>query len=201
VTAILVLLARLALPQDAVHLECRSPGGPVETARAAGPDGTGAALVISSDDDHSKESHACMATYELVVTDATGQRRSDVLEMSDAEYGRGLIARISGFSADGQRVFGLLVESGRYANAALMVYDVKRRTSQLLDLDNQFKGTEAAHCGSATEVVGTTGDGAIVLQVTPAGTCRARSRWIVDESHGSARPLPRGAPVSRLFNR
>jgi hypothetical protein len=195
----LALIALLDLPPQAVHLDCRNPGGPTETSRIVSADGTAVALSVSSSDDHSKNLHGCMATYELVITAPGGQSHSEVLARSDDdEWGRDLSIWISGFSHNGDHVFGGLAERGQHPMTWLLDYDLTRRIAQLPDLEQQFKTAAVARCGAKFVVIGTTDTGGVVLELQPSATCPTASRWVVNPSNATALPLARGASFSTL---
>jgi hypothetical protein len=117
----LLLQASLLFAQDA-FLDC-SNAGAVETQLVRGPAGETARVQASTHDDSSKNSHDCMADYELIVQPAHGgvPVTIDFLS-SDGDWGRKLSVHFDGFSADGKRIFGTLMEGGTTPTAMVLDY-------------------------------------------------------------------------------
>src|SRR5208282_4283845 len=166
---LLILLAASLLPVQQASMQCTDAGATaasVQTQPLRGPDGTFAILTVSSADDHNKDSHQCSADYQLLLlrspTDATSA--ADLLS-SDAEYGRNLSLRLSGFSQDGKRIYGILSEDGNAPSTTLFEYDVAKSTLQLFDLNEQFARIFDRRCTATFDVVGNAEKGSIVLEL------------------------------------
>lgn len=117
--ALILLAAALAGPQQ-VSLECVNMGA-AQTPPVAGPRGVTAVLEVSTEDDHSKNSHECNAEYRLLTSAAGGAAKPADVITSDGDWGRSLSIHLSGFSDDGKRLFGVLNEGGKYTFT--MVFD------------------------------------------------------------------------------
>ena len=105
-----------------------------ETASKMGPGGVVAVLSVHSEDDHSKNSHQCMASYYLRITLPDGRKEApDNLPFgfasSIAAWGRRLSVHLDGFSKDGQHIFGVISEGGKYS--FVKVFDFKRDGSHV----------------------------------------------------------------------
>jgi hypothetical protein len=196
---LLILLAAALAPPQQASLECANIAS-TQTEPVAGPAGASAVFKLTTEDDHSKNSHECNAEYQLLISAAGGAPRvADVLT-SDGDWGRTLSLRLSGFSQDGKRVFGMFTESGKYLFTMLFDYHAGDETAQLIDIAMQFKPIMSAYCSASFEVIGTTPAGAIVLELNSAKPCGASRRWLVDSSGKKPQPLSPGTPVSPLYN-
>jgi hypothetical protein len=198
---LLILLAASLFPTQQASLECVNPGGG-QTQAVRGPGGVAAVLKVSTEDDHSKDSHLCNADYQLLLTSADGgaPRVVDFLT-SNGDWGRGLSLHLSGFSQDGKRVLGILTEGGKYASTTLIDYHDDGGPVQLIDLRMSFKAVGATSCSPTFEVAGTTAGGGIVVEVGSAKPCAAGGRWVVDSSGGKPKRLAPGAAVLELYER
>src|SRR5579864_2381819 len=93
-----------------------------QTKPVSGPGATVAVLKVSTEDDHSKDSHLCMADYQLVITQSSADKPTTVdLLSSDDEWGRSLSIQLSGFSHDGTRILGMFSEGS--ATPVQQVFD------------------------------------------------------------------------------
>jgi hypothetical protein len=85
-------------------------------------------LQVHTEDDHGKNTHQCMAEYHRHITLPDGREEAPDpgygFTNSDAEWGRRLSVHLDGFSNDGQHVFGVISEGGKYW--FVQVFDFKR---------------------------------------------------------------------------
>src|SRR4051794_23203003 len=99
-------------------MDC-SNGAATETSRKTGPDGAVAVLKVVTHDDNMKSSHDCMAEYHLHVTLPDGREEAPDtgygFTNSTAEWGRRLSVHLDGSSKDGQHIFGVISEGGKYS--------------------------------------------------------------------------------------
>lgn len=199
-----ILFAALAVTQQ-VSMECANTANAgAQTQAVRGPAGSSAILKVSSSDDASKDSHQCNAEYRLLVTPAPGATPTtlDFLS-SDGDYGRILSVRLDGFSHDGGRIFGVLVEGdstpGSTPTTLLFDYHASGGPVQLVDLTKQFAPVMPAACIRTLNVIGTTSSGAIVMETNSAKPCGSSSRWLLDPTAGRPRPLSPSASFSPLY--
>ena len=167
-----------------------------ETQAVRGPNGATAVLKVSTTDDHSKNSHDCMADYKLAVTPATGGAPVEIdFLASDGDYGRTLSLRLAGFSRDGKRVLGSLAEGGKYSTTLLFDYHAGDAQVPLVDLKMQFARVAPLGCSQILEVIGTTPNGAMVVESNSEKACGSSRRWLVGAAGSKAQPLPQGASI------
>jgi hypothetical protein len=199
----LILLAASLLPSQQASMECVNTGPTIaatQTQAVRGPSGANAVLKVSSSDDHSKNSHDCMADYKLVVTPATGSAPVEIdFLSSDGDYGRTLSLRLAGFSQDGKRVLGILAEDGKYSTTLLFDYHAGVAQVPLVDLKMQFARVAPPGCSQTLEVIGTTANGAIVVESNSEKACGSSRRWLVNATGSKAQPLPQGASILSLY--
>lgn len=199
----LILLAASLLLSQQAAMECVNTGPTIaatQTQAVRGPSGATAVLKVSSSDDHSKNSHDCMADYKLVVTAATGSAPVEIdFLSSDGDYRRTLSLRLAGFSQDGKRVLGILAESGKYSTTLLFDYHAGDAQVPLVDLKMQFARVAPPGCVQTLEVVGTTASGAIVVESKSDKACGPSRRWLVDPAGSKPMPLPSTAAILGLF--
>ena len=199
----LILLAASLLHSRQASMECVDTGANIaatETQEVRGPRGATAVLKVSTADDHSKNSHDCMADYKLVVTPATGSAPVEIdFLASDGDYGRTLSLRLAGFSQDGKRVLGILAEGGKYSTTLLFDYHAGDAQVPLVDLKMQFARVAPPACIQTLEVVGTTASGAIVVESNSEKACGSSRRWLVDAAARKGQPLPRSATILGLY--
>ena len=198
----LILLAAALLPAQQASMQCTDTGtttASIQTQPLPGPDGTVVVLKVSSADDHSKESHQCSADYQLLIArDATDVPAVVDLLSSVADYGRTLSMRLDGFSQNGERLYGILSEDGRYPSIILFEYDTAAGTVQLVDLKEQFAHIVNRNCSTTFDVIGNTEKGAIVLELNSANGCAPSSRWLLTSANSRVQPLPPGPTVHSL---
>jgi len=172
----------------------------IQTQSLLGLDGTIAILKVSSADDHSKNSHECQADYQLLIARGVSDVPAVVdLLSSDAEYGRTLSLRLDGFSQNGQRLYGVLSEDGKYPSINLFEYDIAAGTLQLYDLKEQFARIVNRNCTTTFDVVGNTEKGAIVLELSYANACAPATRWLLTSTNSRVQPVPHSATIQPLY--
>jgi hypothetical protein len=190
------LLAASLLSAQQASMDCANlVTSTTQTQLLRGPAGMNAVLKVSSEDDHAKDSHQCMARYELIVVPAAGRAAvvADITS-SDGDWGRRLSIQLDGFSRDGKRVFGILGEV-----AMLFDYDTTDRRVELIYLPKPFRPAMAAKCRTTFAVTGTTETGAIVLEQDPRKQCGANYRWMVDPATRRLQRLPQGKSIVNLY--
>jgi hypothetical protein len=165
-----------------------------------GPAGLKAVLKISSEDDHSKNAHDCMAVYELVAMPANGGATVVTNIMSsDGDWRRRLSVHLDGFTQDGKRTLGSFAEGGRFAFTTIFDYDTTTRNVKSIQLKRNPAQLGAAKCGTRFAVAGTTETGAIVVDLDTANPCRSNYRWLLDATAGELQPLPAGKRIIGLY--
>lgn len=178
-------------------VECANPAA-AQTQAVTGPRGVSAVLRVETEDDHSKDSHECMADYELEIANGGDGRTADILS-SDDEYGRRVTMRLDGFSQDGRRVIGILSESGKDATTALFDYHIDGGEARLVDLSKMFLPTIREQCSRGFDAVGTTADGVIVVELAASKECGAGGRWAVDTDGSEPKKLSGHAKVTPFY--
>jgi hypothetical protein len=195
----LLLLGALFLSGQEASLDCSSLVS-ASTQTVRGPAGVAVALEVSSEDDHAKDTHDCMAKYRLMVLPATGRTPvSAYLLDGDAEWGRKLSVHLDGFSPDGKRVLGIIAQGGSFPFTMLFDYDVTTGVSKLVDLKMGLNHLMTVKCGTTFAVAGTTGTGAIVLAPNTGNQCSDKYRWVLDPKSGGLQPLPQGSQIIGLY--
>lgn len=201
----LILIAASLLPSVQATTTCIDTGASTATTQTQpvrGLAGVTAVLKVSTSDDHGKNSHECNADYQLYITPAQGGAAMIVdFLSSDGDWGRSLSLRLDGFSEDGKNIFGILSEPGRYPVTLLFDYDLTSGGTppQLIDLEKQFAHIMSATCSSTFGVIGTTGTGAIVLELNSVRPCAATRRWMIHPAGGKPTALPQGATIVGLY--
>jgi len=159
-----------------------------------------ALLKVSSEDDHSKNSHDCQAEYQLfMVPGPAGAPVVVDLLTSDAAWDRSLSLRLNGFSQNGQRVFGVLSEGGKFPSATLFDYDTAEGKVRLIDLRKRFSHIASSNCTPTFDVIGTTATGAIVVELNSAKCLAPNGRWLLDRSGERVQRLPQDASFLSLY--
>jgi hypothetical protein len=158
-----------------------------ESRSRTGPGGVVAVLKVHSEDDHNKNSHECEANYTLRITLPDGRDGAAGLippmgfTSSVAEWGRRLSVHLDGFSNDGQHIFGVISEGGKYS--FVQVFDFKRDGSHVeIQIQQGLSHLKAANCGTSFAVAGTTNAGEIVLEPNTASRCRMDRRWLLNKA-------------------
>jgi len=175
-----------------------------ESRSRTGPGGVIATLVVHSEDDHSKNSHDCLAIYKLRITLPDG--RDGAAELmpsmgffsSDAGWGRRLSVHLDGFSADGRHIFGVISEAGKYS--FVTVFDFNRDgPSTEIQVQNGLSRLREANCGTSFAVAGTTDRGELVLEPNTTNPCRKDHRWLLDKT-GQLRAMASNSTLVTLYN-
>src|SRR5260370_27405237 len=101
----LFLVGASLLSAQETSVECTNPRS-AQTPAVRGPAGVSAVLKVSGVDDHSKNSHDCMAQYQLsVLPDGGGEAVVADILTSYGEWGRKPSLPLDGFTQDGNQVF------------------------------------------------------------------------------------------------
>jgi hypothetical protein len=189
----------LMLAQQA-SMNC-SNNAATQTQPLRGPAGIVITLKVSSADDHSKNTHLCNAEYQLMVM-RPGNTAPTLIDLltSDDNWDRQLFLRLYGFSQDGKRVFGALSEVGKTTNATLFDYDTTNGKVQLTDLRQWLEKYLKAKCEVTVEVVGTTENGAIVLEPNSGKQCARQERWKISAGGTRFEHLPQAARIVGLYS-
>lgn len=160
-----------------------------------------AVLKVSVEDDHGKNTHFCVADYELVITRASeGEPVVQTLLSSDAEWSRSISVRLNGFSRDGKDVFGVLSEGGDGHWEKLFDYSTTDGKVRLFDVEKQLNGAAPANCHAGADVVGTTEGDAIVVELSSPDHCAPNIRWLLNANSGRFQRPPDATPVVGLFS-
>ena len=193
-----VLVAAFLLPAEVASMPCANLAA-TQTQPVRGRDGMAALLKVSSADDHRKNSHDCEAQYQLVITPTTGPAVVVALLTSDAGWDRSLSLRLNGFSHDGQRVFGVLSEDGKFSSTTLFDYNTADGTVRLIDLKERFAHIVAAKCVATSNIIGSTTTSAIVLELHPAEPCATGGRWLLNPAGSTVQRLPQHVSFLNLY--
>lgn len=176
----------LGCSQDQVDTDTGTPAGVItcgvgdngQTAPLRSAAGFTVILKMQSDDDHSKNSHQCMAEYALEITRPDGSSKSFQPLASDAEWGRPLNFRVEGFSNGGSHVLILLVEGNYPQSLAAIEFDMSSEHSvKSLNLDPSFTRRLSSNCAATLHIIGTTPAGYIVLGTETKDGCIRAERW------------------------
>jgi hypothetical protein len=174
-----------------------------ESRGRTGPGGVVAVLKVHSEDDHNKNSHQCEANYTLQIVLPDGRDGAAGLippmgfTSSVGEWGRRLSVHLDGFSNDGQHIFGVISEGGKYS--FVQVFDFKRDGSHVeMQIQQGLSNLKAANCGTSFAVAGTANAGEIVLEPNTADRCRIDHRWLVNKA-GNLRDLPKSDSFTPLY--
>ncbi|MBS1859310.1 MAG: hypothetical protein JST11_28305 [Acidobacteria bacterium] len=174
-----------------------------ESKSRTGPGGVVAVLKVHSEDDHNKNSHECMANYTLRITLPDGRDGAAGLippmgfTSSVAEWGRRLSVHLDGFSNDGQHIFGVISESGKYS--FVQVFDFKRDGSHVeIQVQRGLAHLKAANCGTSFAVAGTNNSREIILEPNTANLCRLDHRWVLDKA-GQLREMAKTESFTPLY--
>jgi hypothetical protein len=171
-----------------------------QTQPVRGPAGIVAVLKVSTEDDHSKDSHSCMADYQLVITrDAASKPEPAELLLSDSEWGRSLSLQLSGFSHDGKRILGTVAEGGATPMRQVFDYSTDDGLVRSFDLPKLAGHMTTAKCLINTQVIGTSENAAIVIQLRSGKYCAHTSRWLLNSAKGPLRRVPKKAMVLELY--
>jgi hypothetical protein len=171
-----------------------------QTQPVRGPAGTVAVLKVSTEDDHSKDSHSCMADYQLVITrDSTSKPELAELFLSDSDWGRSLSLQLSGFSHDGKRILGIVAEGGATPMQQVFDYSTDDGLVRSFDLPKLAGHLTTKKCLMNTQIIDTSENGAIVIQLRSGKYCAHTSRWLLNSQKGPLRRVPKKALVVELY--
>ena len=173
-----------------------------QTSGIRGPDGRIFVLAITSDDDHSKDSHQCESAYSLLVTLPGEPVHTVSLGGGTVDrHGRRIEIRAEGFSPDGGRFFGLACENGvavtsesgkkpyqrRGVNATLIEYQIGSGQISTFALSRLIP--YPLGCGAeVVRVVGVTATGEAVLVLNGE---KSAHRWAIHPESKYVRPFPK----------
>lgn len=161
-------------------MHCSSPGS-VEARAIRGPHDERVIVKISSSDDASKETHLCMADYQLVITQSAESQPKEVdLLSSDGDWDRPLSVELSGFSHDAARILGIILEGGPTPTRELFDYRIDQGNVRIADLSPQIARLAPAHSAVDPTIVGTTEDNAIVIELMSPNHSSPDTRWLLD---------------------
>jgi hypothetical protein len=176
-------------------MEC-SNNASTHSRKVSGPAGVSAVLRVDSADDHSKNSHDCMADYSLLISPSDGMDTGRFFA-SDGEWGRTLSVHLDGFSRDGKHIFGIISEGGKFSFAMVLDYDKTAHHAEVINVQKALTLLKSAKCGTAFAVAGTT-TGAIVLEPNTPSNCRVDHRWLVDRT-GKLETLAQDSAILSLY--
>lgn len=174
-----------------------------ESRSRTGPGGVVAVLKVHSEDDHNNNSHQCEADYSLQITPpdgrsgAVGMIPSTAFTSSVAEWGRRLSVNLDGFSNDGQNIYGVISEGGKYSFVEVFDFRIDGSHTEI-QIQQGSSHLKAANCGTSFAVAGTTNTGGIVLEPNTADRCRLDHRWLLDRT-GRLQNLAKGNPFTPLY--
>jgi hypothetical protein len=171
----------------------------VQTQAVSGPEGATAVLKVSSEDDHAKDTHLCMADYRLLIAHHSGEPKDVELLSSDNDWGRKISIQLSGFTHDGKRIVGMLAEGGPSPAQEIFDYNSEDGNIRFFDLLKLAAHTFPARCLAFSEVLGTTDSGAVVLQLRSGKYCAHTSRWVLSSVKGPLRRVAKHEQVQELY--
>ena len=178
-----MLLASLPPQPDRIATTC-AVGASAQSRVLHTPAGEPVTLEIQADDDHSKNSHLCMATY---LYKTAKHPEGLTIVTYDGTYGRTLSVEVQGFSPDG-RLFGLIRESDSLQPQLFVLLASGDSASNMI-LSHLYREIPKA-CQANLQVVAVTSVQA-VFQST-AAPCGGR-QWSLQLDKGFQGPPP--APV------
>src|SRR5215472_5602112 len=192
-----LLVASLAALQPALTT-CQN-AATVNTQSVAGPNAT-AVLKVSAEDDHAKDTHLCMADYQLLITSSDGSRSAPVEVLSsDNDWGRNISIQLSGFSRDGKRILGIVREGGNAPVQQVFDYHTDDGTVRLFDLIKLVARRAPTKCLASAEILGTTESGAIVSRLSIGKHCTNSSRWLLNSVYGPLRLASKHTSILELY--
>jgi hypothetical protein len=199
----IVLLLVLAGFASGQSINCAN-NATAESSARIGPDGVVVVLVVHSEDDHTKNSHGCMANYTLRITLPDGRSGAAGLiprmgfTGSDGECGRRLSVHLDGFSHDGKHIFGVISEGGTHP--FIQVFDFARDGSHSeIQVKSGLARLKAVNCGPSFAVAGTNGNSRLILEPDTENRCRGNHRWTLD-TQGNLRDMSKDEAFVSLYN-
>jgi hypothetical protein len=170
-----------------------------QTQLVNGPDGSSAVLKVSTEDDHAKDTHLCMADYKLEVTRKSDPLHAAELLSSDNDWGRKISIQLGGFSSDGKKVLGMFSEGGANPIQQVFEYNTDDDSIRLFDLRKLAAGLKPDKCLINAQIVGTLKSGAIVLEMRSGKNCVQTGEWLLNSVNGTVQRIHKNAPVEALY--
>lgn len=193
----ILLLASLAALKPALTT-CQN-AATVKTETVAGPNTT-AVLKASTEDDHAKDTHLCMADYQLLITRSDGSQSASVEVLSsDNDWGRNISIQLSGFSHDGKRILGMVSEGGNTPVQQVFDYNTDDGTVRLFDLIKLMARHAPTKCLASAEILGTTESGGIVSRLSTGKHCTNSNRWLLSSVYGPMRRASKHTSILELY--
>jgi len=173
----------------------------VQTQEVTGPGGVTVVMKVSGTDDYSKNTHDCMAKFQLLMQAVSnGPVKTVDVMASDGPWGRKLGIRLDGFSGDGKRILGIYSEHGRSPETMLFDYDVASGKVTLVSLAKDVSRLNGIKCGTGFAVAGTTEMGAVVIEPDSTDKCQSNFHWVVTSAAGALKLLPKGKEITGLYH-
>jgi hypothetical protein len=193
-----ILTAAVVTFTQPVSLTCGS-SAVAQTQAVRGPNAMSAVLKASTEDDHAKDTHLCMADYKLEMTRNPDQPQTVDLLLSDNDWERKISIQLSGFSQDGKRVLGMFSEGGTAPLQQVFDYSTDDGSVRLFDL-RKLAAHMTAKCLVNAQIVGTTDGGAIVVDLRSGKDCVHSSRWLLNSVNGPLQHLSKPNSVRELYS-
>lgn len=170
-----------------------------QTQAARGPNSASAVLKVSSEDDHAKDTHLCMADYKLEITRNSDQPRAQELMMSDSDWSRKISIQLFGFTNDGKKVLGMFSEGGSSPTQQVFEYDTDDDSTRVFDLRKLAASLKPEKCLINAQIMGTLKSGAIVVQLRSGKNCARSGEWLLNSVNGPMQRLRKRAAVEELY--
>jgi len=193
------IAAPSATAQQKASATCQN-SSVVQTLAVHGPDGATAVFKVSSEDDRAKDTHLCMADYQLVITRSSDQPQTVDLLTSDNDWGRNISIQLSGFSHDGKRILGIFSESGSSPTQQIFEYTADDGSVQLFDLLKLDAHHTPARCLANANVMGTLDNGAIAIRLSSGKHCDNWGHWLLTSVNVPVQHLSKHASVEDLYS-
>ena len=196
---LLLLAVGLVAFVQPVSVTCGS-SAVTQSQAVRGPEAMTAVLKVSTEDDHAKDTHLCMADYKLLITRNSDKPHEADLLASDNDWGRKISIQLGGFSHDGKQVIGMFSESGSAPVKQVFEYNTDDDSTRLFDLRKLAAGLKPEKCLVNAQIIGTLESGAIVVELRSGKNCVRSSQWLLNSVNGPMRHLPRHAAVQELYS-
>lgn len=170
-----------------------------QTQTVNGPDSSTAVLKVSTEDDHAKDTHLCMADYKLEVVHNSDKPHAAQLLSSDNDWGRKISIQLGGFSSDGKKIVGMFSEGGASPTQQVFEYNTEDDSTRLFDLRRLAAGLKPEKCLINAQILGTLHDGAIVIELRSGKDCLHSSDWLLHSVNGPMQRLHNHADVQALY--
>ena len=170
-----------------------------QTQTANGPDSSTAVLKVSTEDDHAKDTHLCMADYKLEVARNSDKPYAAQLLSSDNDWGRKISIALGGFSNDGKEIVGIFSEGGASPTQQVFEYNTDDESIRLFDLRKLAAGLKPDKCLINAQIVGTLKSGAIVIALRSGNNCVRSSEWVLNSVNGPMQRLHKHSDVQTLY--